>query len=59
MNNIKFRLEAEIGGFIWWRIIKLGKTKLEEETGDDNAPRNIFVFYLLLGLLFFISFKYF
>ena len=59
MRNYKFKLEGDIGGFVWWGILKLGKTKLDDEIKDENAPRNILTFYLLLGLLIFISVKLF
>jgi hypothetical protein len=59
MRNYKFKIEGNIGGFLWWGIVKFGKTELEEETKDENASRNIFVFYLLVFLISFITVKYF
>ena len=59
MQNYRFKIEGDIGGFIWWIIIKFGKTKLEQEIKDENAPRNILTFYLLVGLIIFITIKLF
>ena len=58
MRNYKFRVEADIGGFVWWGIVKFGKTKLDEETKVENAPRNIFIFYLLVIFIGFVIVRY-
>jgi hypothetical protein len=47
---MRFRLEAEIGGFLWWLLIKFCKTKLEDEQKEENWSRNIF-FLIIIGLV--------
>lgn len=59
MRNYKYRVEGDIGGFLWWGIVKFGKTKLEEEIKYENAPRNILIFYSLMMLIGFVIVKCF
>jgi hypothetical protein len=56
---MRFRLESNIGGLLWWILIKFCKTKLEDEQSDDKWSRNI-LFLIVLGLIVaFISIKFF
>lgn len=56
---MRFRLESNIGGFLWWLLIKFCKTKLEDEQAQDKWARNI-LFLIVLGLIAtFISIKFF
>lgn len=56
---MRFRLESNIGGFLWWLLIKFCKTKLEDEQAEDKWARNI-LFLIVLGLIAtFISIKFF
>lgn len=41
---------ADIGGFLWWLLIKFCKTNLKEEQTKSKWSRNIFVF-LVFGIL--------
>lgn len=40
---------ADIGGFLWWVIIKFCKSKLEEEQTKEYWARNIF-FLCVVGI---------
>ena len=56
---MRFRLESNIGGFLWWLLIKFCKTKLLDEQSEDKWVRNI-LFLIVLGLITtFISIKLF
>lgn len=52
----RYKLQSEIGGFIWW-VIKLCRTKLDYEKQDKYDARNIFLFYILIIIAGFISVK--
>ena len=55
---MRFRLEADIGGFLWWLFIKFCKTKLEDEQKEEKWSRNIF-FLIVIGLtIAFVSIKF-
>lgn len=47
---MRYSFEAEIGGFLWWLIIKFCKTKLEDELKEENWARNI-LFLIVIGLI--------
>jgi hypothetical protein len=48
---MRFEDFSDIGGFLWWLLIKFCKTKLEEEQVKQKWSRNIifllFIFYLV------------
>ena len=46
---------SDLGGFLWWLLIKFCKTNLKDEQANDNWSRNIF-FLIVIGLI--ISFVY-
>ena len=48
--DMRYSFEAEIGGFLWWLIIKFCKTKLEDELKEENWARNI-LFLIVIGLI--------
>ena len=37
-----WRTFRDIGGFLWWLIIKFGKTDLENEQSEKNWIRNTY-----------------
>ncbi len=39
---MRFQLENDIGGFLWWLLIKFRKTNLKEEQSKEKWSRNIF-----------------
>ncbi|CAN1563333.1 hypothetical protein MCETHM1_02765 [Flavobacteriaceae bacterium] len=41
---MRFRLEADIGGFLWWLFIKFCKTKLEDEQKEKKMVAKYFLF---------------
>jgi hypothetical protein len=50
---------CDLGGFLWWLLIKFCKTKLEDEQTKEKWSRNIF-FLLVIGIgLAFIVIKFF
>lgn len=48
---------TNLGGFLWWLIVKLTKTNLKDEQSRDNWSRNLFFVILLFLLISFISIK--
>lgn len=50
---------SDIGGFLWWLLIKQCKSNLVDERKEEKWARNIF-FLILLGVFIgFISTKFF
>lgn len=39
---MRYRALTDLGGFLWWLLIKFAKTDLEEEQTKNNWARNIF-----------------
>ncbi|OCB77747.1 hypothetical protein B0A79_10800 [Flavobacterium piscis] len=38
---------AQLGGFWYWILIKLGRTKLSDEQADRNRTRNLFFLWFI------------
>ena len=50
---------TDIGGFLWWLIIRFGKTELKREQKEDKWARNL-LFLIVLGFVIaFLSIKIF
>ncbi|MFN3757541.1 MAG: hypothetical protein ACK4RM_11350 [Flavobacterium sp.] len=45
---MRFKIESDIGGFLWWVLIRFCKTDLKEEQSRDQWSRNIFFLMLLV-----------
>ena len=43
----------DLGGWIWWILIKFRKTDLEKEQTEEKRPRNLL---LVIGIIFIITF---
>ncbi len=56
---MRYELLADIGGFLWWLLIKFCSTKLKDEQTKKKWSRNIFVFIVAIYLLAFITIKIF
>jgi hypothetical protein len=56
---MRFQLENDIGGFLWWLLIKFCKTNLKEEQSKEKWSRNIFFLIVIGTTLGFISVKFF
>jgi hypothetical protein len=56
---MSYKFQALVGGFIWWILIKFCRTKLENEQEEKYDSRNIFLFYVLIIIIGFISVKVF
>jgi len=56
---MRFQLESDIGGFLWWLLIKFCKTNLKEEQSKDKWSRNIFFLIVIGTVLGFVSVKFF
>lgn len=55
---MRYKIESDIGGFLWWLIIKFCKTDLKEEQTENKWSRNIF-FLIVIGLVIgFVSVKF-
>ena len=56
---MRYRALTDFGGFLWWLIIRFGKTELEEEQTKEKWARNLF-FLIILGLIIaFLTIKVF
>jgi len=55
---MRFQLLSDIGGFIYWIIIKFCKSDLEIELAKNNWARNILIFLILFVIVMFISVKF-
>ena len=56
---MRYELLADIGGFLWWLLIKFCSTKLKDEQTKKKWSRNIFVFIVAIYLLLLSQLKYF
>jgi hypothetical protein len=56
---MRFRLESDIGGLLWWLLIRFCKTKLEDEQTKDKWSRNIFFLCMMGFLMLFIAVKFY
>ena len=56
---MRYELLTDLGGFLWWLLIKFCKTNLKEEQSNDKWSRNTFFFFLLGIALGFIAVKFF
>ena len=53
----KNRPIIELGGFLWWLIIRFGKTSLKKEQSEKYGARNIFFICSLIIFLCFLKIK--
>ena len=42
---------SDIGGFLWWILIKFRQTKLKEEESNEKWARNIFFLIVVVVCL--------
>ena len=56
---MRYRLLTDFGGFLWWLLIKLGKTSLEVEQTKEKWARNLFFLIVLLLSITIISINLF
>ena len=56
---MRFEDFSDIGGFLWWLLIKFCKTKLEEEQIKERWPRNIIFLLFITYLIAYITIKLF
>jgi hypothetical protein len=47
---MRYVIISDLGGFLWWLLIKFCRTNLLEEQGEDKWARNIF-FLCMLGII--------
>ena len=50
IEYMRYRALTDFGGFLWWLLIKFGKTELQEEQTKEKWARNI-IFLIILGLI--------
>jgi hypothetical protein len=50
-----YRLYSDIGGFVYWAVVKLCRTKLKTELEPEHDSRNVFFFIIFTILVGFIS----
>lgn len=48
---------ADLGGWIYWLLVKRQKTQLKEEQSDEKLVRNITIFLVCLYIVVFLSEK--
>ena len=46
--SMRYELLTNIGGFLWWTLIKFCKTSLKSEQTKDKWSRNLF-FLIFIG----------
>lgn len=56
---MRYKIESNIGGFLWWLLIKFCKTKLIDEQTDDKWARNIFFVIIVGFVIAFLTLKVF
>ena len=56
---MRYELLTDLGGFLWWLLIKFCKTNLEKEQSKDKWSRNIFFLVAIGTVLGFIAVKFF
>lgn len=50
---------GELGGFLWWILIRFCKTELKEEQIEEKMSRNLLLL-IVIGILFgIVSVKFF
>ena len=50
---------TDIGGFLWWSLVKFGKTDLKKEQSKEKWSRNL-IFLIIVGyVIAFIVLKLF
>ena len=49
---------AELGGFLWWIIVKFTRTNLNDQQSKENWSRNIFFLIIIIFAIGFISVKF-
>ena len=48
---MKYTDLSDIGGFLWWILIKFRQTKLKEEQSNEKWARNIFFLIVVVVCL--------
>jgi hypothetical protein len=56
---MRYIIISDIGGFLWWILIKFCKTNLEDEQAKDKWSRNIFFLTVIGFVMMFIAVKFF
>lgn len=56
---MRYKIESDVGGFLWWLLIKFCKTDLKEEQADDKWGRNIFFVIIVGFVIAFLTLKVF
>ncbi len=56
---MRYKLLTDIGGFLWWLVVKFCSTKLEDEQVKEKWSRNIIVFILATYLVGFLIVQFF
>jgi len=47
---MRYEALTDLGGFLWWLIIRFAKTDLEDEQAKEKWARNLF-FLIVIGLI--------
>lgn len=55
----RFDLESDIGGLLWWLLVRFCRTDLSTEQEKGNKTRNVVIFYALVISITFLSVKIF
>jgi len=55
---MRYQLESDIGGFLWWLLIRFCKTDLKEEQSKDKWSRNVFFLIAIGTAIGFIAVKF-
>ena len=58
LGSSRYMFLVKLGGFLWWFLVKFGKTKLNQEQLEEKKERNIF-FLVIIIIISFIKIKFF
>lgn len=56
---MRYRALTDLGGFLWWVIVKFTRTDLKKEQQKDKWGRNLFFLILIFIFINFVLIKIF
>jgi hypothetical protein len=59
LGSSRYMFLVKLGGFLWWVLIRFGKTKLSEEQLEEKKERNIFFLFITIFVFSIIKIKFF
>jgi hypothetical protein len=56
---MRYIIYSDMGGLLWWLLIRFCKTKLKDEQANDKWSRNVFFLCAIMYIIMFIYVKFF